>query len=260
MDISSRGYCYALAVAPSGPDTVYAAGYINAAGAAARSIDRGVNWTQTPAPAETVFGLTVHPEDAAHVYAATTGGVYHSTDAGETWNRLLNRRGMRAIELWPGIPQNVFAAGDDGVLVSYDGGTNWEEMNQGLPDRPVHCLEAALLEPFSLYEMRLLAGTEGAAAYAWSFLVGIDGPGNPEHVLHRLTVRPSVSSGRVRLSLPTEAVETRVRVVDATGRVAFETLAGNNSELDLSGLAAGVYLLVPGSESGLEPARFALRR
>jgi hypothetical protein len=260
IDQSSRGYCYALSVAPSGPDTVYAAGYINAAGAVVRSTDRGATWTQTVAPAETVFGLAVHTEDAAHVYAATTGGVYHSTDAGVTWNRLLNRRGMRAIVLHPDNPASIYAAGDLGVSVSLDAGSNWEDMNQGLSVSEVWSLEFARLEPSMFSELRLLAGTTGGAAYAWSFDVGMGGSVNPGRVPQRLAVRPSVTSGQVRLSLPAGAGEIRIRVVDATGRVASEVLACDGSELDLSGLGAGVYLLVPDSESGLEPARFALRK
>ena len=133
-------------------------------------------------------------------------------------------------------------------------------MNQGLETTEIWCLEFARLEPFAFSELRLLAGTIGGAAYAWSFDVGIGGRGNPKPISHRLAVRPSVSSGRVRLSLPSEAGETWVRIVDATGRVAFEALARDGSGLDLSGLSAGIYLLVSDPESGLEPARFALRR
>ncbi len=237
---------------------MYAAGYINAAGAAARSTDRGATWIQTAAPAETVFGLAVHPEDAGHVYAATTGGVYHSTDAGATWSRLLNRRGMRAIVLHPDNPASIYSAGDLGVSVSLDAGGNWEDMNQGLEVIEVWCLEFARLEPFAFSELRLLAGTTGGAAYAWSFDVGIRGSVKPRPVRRRLAVRPSVSSGRVSLSLPARMGQTRVRVVDATGREASEVLARDGSELDLSGLSAGVYLLVPNPGLGLEPARLTL--
>lgn len=239
---------------------MYAAGYINAAGAAALSTNRGATWIQTSAPAETVFGLAVHPEDAAHVYAATTGGVYHSTDAGATWNRLLNRRGMRAIVLHPDNPASIYSAGDLGVSFSLDAGSNWEDMNQGLEVSEVWCLEFARLEPSAFSELRLLAGTTGGAAYAWSFEVGMGGSRKSGPVRQRLAVRPSVSSGRVRLSLPAGAEETRLRVVDATGRVASEVLARNGSEFDLSGLPAGVYLLVPDSGSGLDAARFALKK
>lgn len=245
-------------MAPSGTDTVYAAGFVNTAGAVALSIDRGATWTRVSAPPETVFGLAVHPQNAATAFATTAGGVYRTTDAGASWTRLLGRRGMRAVRVFPGQPGTLVAAGDDGVCISYDGGDTWEEMNDGLPERPVHCLEFALVEPFG--ELRLFAGTAGAATYAWSFTVGMQEPGTRLSGKARFAVSPSVTTGRLRAQVPAELGSIRLRVVDATGRVVLSVAARDGAELDVSSLAAGVYLLVPEPGNGLKPARFAVRR
>ena len=87
----------ALAVAPSDPATLYLGGR-----PALRSADGGVTWQAIPVKAageaqqrEDVIGLVVAPEDAAHVWAALSDGVFESRDGGQSWQAAgLKGRGL----------------------------------------------------------------------------------------------------------------------------------------------------------------------
>jgi photosystem II stability/assembly factor-like uncharacterized protein len=59
-------------------------------------------------------------------------GVWHSRNAGDTWTRHrapfpLNSR-IQALVTHPTEPHTVFAGGDTGLFVSYDGGAKWERL------------------------------------------------------------------------------------------------------------------------------------
>ena len=136
----------------------------------ALSTDRGVSWDRLGvAPAESVFGLAVKPDDAGCLYAATTGGVYRTTDAGGSWSRLSDTRGMRAVAVVPGASDTVVAAGDSGAFLSTDAGMSWSPMIEGLENTRVRCLVSLETEG-----VELMAGTGGGAAFRWSFTTGVE--------------------------------------------------------------------------------------
>ena len=219
---------------------------MNTAGAVALSTDAGATWTQTGAPPDTVFGLEAHPEDATRAYATAASGVYQTTDAGATWTRQLNRRGMHAIKAFPGQPGTVVAAGESGVCISYDGGENWEDMNEGLPERPVHCLEFALVAPFG--ELRLFAGTVGSAAYTWSFNVGVEEP-------RAGGTLPRTRAATVAANAYRHPGTGPATLYDRLGREAAMLQPGEN---DISGLKAGVYFVR--TESGQTDTKLLVAR
>jgi photosystem II stability/assembly factor-like uncharacterized protein len=84
---------YSLAVAPSDPDTVYAA---NGDGVV-RSVDGGDRWQHLPHQGFYSTTIVVDPERAETVYVGTARhGVFRSTDGGATWRPFgtrLPRRG-----------------------------------------------------------------------------------------------------------------------------------------------------------------------
>ena len=98
-----------------------------------RSDDGGTTWA--PSPDTSLVGisfydLVVDPTDGRHLLAATTDGIYESTDRGTSWTR---RRGGVAwsVSMHPPVAGNpaasreVLAGTVDGVLRSTDGGTTW---------------------------------------------------------------------------------------------------------------------------------------
>ena len=238
-----QGYCKALAVAPSAPDRIYAGGCINAAGAVVVSTDRGGTWVQTAsAPADSICGLAVHPADPALVFAATTGGAYRTTDAGATWQRVWNGRGLRSILFSPGSAETLLVAGDAGVWLSPDAGANWQEMNEGLAVRAVNCLESGGPGGVALF-----AGTAGGAVYEYSFPTGVD-----EGAVVK-AIAPCAAVVRGLLAIPQSAFRnphSAVVLLDVTGRKALDLHPGAN---DVSRLVPGVYF-VRMAEGGPRPA------
>ncbi len=91
--------------------------------------------------------LAIDPRRGSTVFAGTTrGGIFRSTDAGKSWQRVATRHGepktepgnalpyaALAIEIDPLHPNTVYAASSTGgVLKSTDGGTTWATANTGL--------------------------------------------------------------------------------------------------------------------------------
>src|SRR5215472_17000581 len=91
-------------------------------------------------------------------------GVWHSPDAGKSWTRHrapfpLNSR-IQALVAHPKEAHTVFAAGDTGLFLSYDGGARWERVcaNGALPT--IWSLTIDPVDPDIVF-----AGTRPAAVY-----------------------------------------------------------------------------------------------
>lgn len=94
-----------------------------------RSVNGGV-WSQTTDVFQgaTVLSVAVRPDDPLTVLAATTGGMYRSTDGGVTWaspGGPLPSGVITSIEFSPFDPQVVAAAGSEVILRSSNGGASW---------------------------------------------------------------------------------------------------------------------------------------
>jgi photosystem II stability/assembly factor-like uncharacterized protein len=187
---ASAGFCHAMAVAPAQTNVVYAGGEVAGAGAVYRSTDFGLTWTMTAAaPADTVFGIAIHPADANRVFAATPSGTYYTTDGGTSWTGIGGGTQLKAIKMHPLDPDTVYIGGDNGVFVSHDAGGTWTAMNAGLDGRKVTSLGFAGQDG-----LLLLAGTAGGSCYAWQLATGIAENGNPKPKIQN----PKSSEGTVR--------------------------------------------------------------
>lgn len=165
---ANSGWCYALAVAPSATNVIYAGGQASGASAVYRTTDFGATWSPTAtAPTDTVLSLVVDPTDAAKVFAATPDGAFVTTNSGETWTNL-HGGNLRTVLQFPGSLDTLFAGGVAGASISTDGGGSWNPMNSGLDGRGVTALEFA--DHGGTY---LIAGTGGGSCYAWQFDAGI---------------------------------------------------------------------------------------
>jgi photosystem II stability/assembly factor-like uncharacterized protein len=165
---ASSGWCYALAVAPSATNIIYAGGQVAGAAAVYRSTDFGATWARTStSPTDTVFTLEVDPSDPARVLAATPDGAFLTTNSGQTWTNL-HGGNLRVVLLFPGSSDTLLAGGVAGVAISTDGGNNWNQMNAGLDSRAVSALAFA-----EHGGPCLIAGTVGGSCYAWQFEAGV---------------------------------------------------------------------------------------
>ena len=168
-----------IALAPSNQDIVWVgtgeANIFRSSHAGAgiyRSFDRGDSWdhmglTETG----TIARIIIHPTDPETVWVAASGqeyrdnperGVFKTTDAGESWERVLfvdEMTGAIDLAIHPDDPATLYAAtwqrrrapfndprnepaftGSDeyftgsGVWKTTDGGATWREVNEGLPE------------------------------------------------------------------------------------------------------------------------------
>ncbi|MDA0329285.1 MAG: hypothetical protein O2958_09790 [Gemmatimonadetes bacterium] len=162
----------AIAVAPSDPNILYlGSGEGNNSRSSYwgdgvyKSTDAGESWTNVGLPDSHHIGrIVVHPTDANTVYVAVLGhlyseneerGLYKSTNGGRSWNRVLGpqvegrRIGVVDVVMDPTDSNTLYAASYDKVRLPYtfdlagpgsrlykstDGGSNWIQIGQGLPE------------------------------------------------------------------------------------------------------------------------------
>ncbi len=160
----------ALAVAPSDPNVIYAGmgehaprGVTTSHGDGVyRSTDAGKTWLHLGLDAtRAISRVVVHPDNPDHVYVAAQGapygpnperGIYRSFDGGTSWEHVLfvnETAGAAELSMDPTNPRILYAAFWDhqrdpwevrsggpgsGFWKSTDGGDNWAQINNGLPD------------------------------------------------------------------------------------------------------------------------------
>ena len=138
-----------------------------------RSTDAGATWQHMGLDETGRIGrIVIHPTDPRIVYACalgrTTGpqqerGVFRTTDAGQTWQRVLfadANTGCSGLAMDPNDPDTLFAgmwqvemhtwamfSGGPGsaVYVTHDGGAHWRRLEgHGLPKSPVGKIDVAV--------------------------------------------------------------------------------------------------------------------
>jgi photosystem II stability/assembly factor-like uncharacterized protein len=131
------GWGGALAVDPQHPTTVYA----SVGRTLVRTTDAGASWQPITQglPHQVVTALTVDPRTSGTVYAglyptytkrviSATGGIYKTTNGGDTWTRALSDITAGALAVDPARPATIYAAlhgRTERVARSTDGGRTW---------------------------------------------------------------------------------------------------------------------------------------
>ena len=158
-----------LAIAPSDPNVLYAGTgeqqnrqSTSWGNGVYRSDDAGVTWRHLGLEETRHTGrVRVHPADPDVVYVAALGnlwrpspdrGVYRSRDGGDSWDRVLyidENTGAVDLVIDPSNPETLYAAmyqrqrrtwgfngggPGSGIYKTTDGGENWRELANGLPD------------------------------------------------------------------------------------------------------------------------------
>jgi photosystem II stability/assembly factor-like uncharacterized protein len=93
-------------------------------------------WSFPPAPdTHHVHQITLDIErPETIVFGVELGGVYHSTDAGETWERTTADPDPHTLRTHPTAPQRVYEGGGAAYYESRDGGATWTRNLDGIPD------------------------------------------------------------------------------------------------------------------------------
>jgi photosystem II stability/assembly factor-like uncharacterized protein len=255
LDSLYRGY--AAAFDPTDPNRMYLGGdSMYSYPLLSISTDMGLTWTKSAAGlAGSVAVITPVPRDPNTVYCGTNQGVYQSTDAGAVWTRKGTMTNVRAIVVDTVNTNVVYAGTYTGVFASTDGGVTWNPFNTGLVNTDIMSL-ALRSGPGGM----LLAGTNGAALYATTPLVGVAGrPFDTRHPSFDISPNPCRGIATIRYCSPTSSLlsaSSSLSVIDASGRcVRQSTLSSRQSSvvLDLRALPAGTYFarLAAGGRSHL---------
>ncbi len=106
-----------------------------------KTVDGGATWTKSLDwsynQRHGVWAVRVDPLDSNVVWAATTDGVYKSTNAGGSWTQKLSVVMVTDLVVHPATPDTVLAACGNlgspgrGIYRTVDGGDNWSQVTGG---------------------------------------------------------------------------------------------------------------------------------
>jgi|GEM_PF-1571373 len=152
VDFSGNIAIGSMAIDPLNPDTLYTGtgesfGGFTGAGIF-KTTNGGVTWnllpststdtTLNPNGADWVFTnrIQVHPTNPATVLAANNGGIYRSTNGGQSWVRV--RVGVTLdLQIDPNNPSRIVASGNAGfAYFSTDGGLTWTDAPKFFSNAP----------------------------------------------------------------------------------------------------------------------------
>ena len=134
-----------------------------------RSTDGGTTWSPlctNPFIGQGFYDLRVDPADTNRLVAATTGGLYVSTDGGANWT---NRRSVRTWAIAFGSGE-ILAACSDGIHRSTDNGTTW--VTVALPGAPASFDRIAVSIAPSNTSVAYAWGANGSNANLWRRAAG----------------------------------------------------------------------------------------
>lgn len=100
-----------------------------------KSTDGGDSWAfANEGISDYVVGdLCVHPENENQVVAATSNGIFKTTNGGQTWNQVSNNtQNYKDIVQHPTDPSIMYCTGSGRFWRSEDAGDNWDYMNDGI--------------------------------------------------------------------------------------------------------------------------------
>lgn len=102
-----------------------------------KSTDGGNTWTQTGLNFATNLYKAINqikflPGSSTTILAATTDGIYRTTNSGTSWTLVKNNVRVFDIEFHPTTPNTMYAATSDAFIKSTDGGVTWTNMTSGI--------------------------------------------------------------------------------------------------------------------------------
>jgi photosystem II stability/assembly factor-like uncharacterized protein len=94
------------------------------------------DWAFPPAPStHHVHQITLDIEDPGTiVFGVELGGVYHSSDGGDSWTITTADPDPHTLRSHPTEPHRIYEGGGAGPALSQDGGATWHRPFEGIPD------------------------------------------------------------------------------------------------------------------------------
>jgi photosystem II stability/assembly factor-like uncharacterized protein len=159
----------ALAVDPNHLQNMYAG---DAQDGVFASTNAGVTWKRSSLglPASLVINALAFDLDGKKLYAATSVGVFVSSDSASTWSRVkgVPTDNYSALAFDVNTPQVVYLASDhSGVLMSRDAGVDWTRVSTSLP---TGALTSVLYDPnqkdlWAAYSDRIYRSSDNGATW-----------------------------------------------------------------------------------------------
>ncbi|MFZ9814933.1 MAG: VPS10 domain-containing protein [Candidatus Kapaibacteriota bacterium] len=102
-----------------------------------KSTDAGKTWNPTELSFQTssrqqIYRLLAHPTQAGKLYAATSQGLYITTNAGVKWEKKTPTYNFRDLEIRPGSDIMIGCVGRD-IYRSTDAGNTWTKLTTSIP-------------------------------------------------------------------------------------------------------------------------------
>ncbi|HYF02360.1 MAG TPA: hypothetical protein VEC36_03210, partial [Patescibacteria group bacterium] len=145
-----------IAIDPTNPDVMYLATggftFDEYRVGVLKSTDGGETWNTTGLTRQIggMVRILINPATPSTLLAASTNGIYRSTNGGISWSKALtadhlSKGAFRDMEFKPGDPSIVYASTDGGtVFRSTNGGASFTRITEGLPTGPVGRTELAV--------------------------------------------------------------------------------------------------------------------
>ncbi len=112
------------------------------------------SWTRYGPGSGSISSIVVDPLTPTTVYAGAIGGVFKSTDGGDSWSLAsmdLYGRSIYSLAIDPLTPETLYAGSDFvEVYKSTDGGASWNPTGDGITQK-VYALAVDPLTPTTLY-------------------------------------------------------------------------------------------------------------
>lgn len=153
-----------------------------------RSTNGGATWSllaDAPFVGQGFYDISIDPNNTTNLLAATTGGLYKSTDSGRSWTRRRSQKTWKISRAGGDSPE-ILAASSDGLKVSTNNGQTWAAV--ALPGAPSAWNRLAVDHVRARPEIAYAFGASGDTAY----LYRRDGRG----VWHRLPTPSDLSTGQ----------------------------------------------------------------
>ncbi len=133
-----------IAIDPNNSNTLYIAtgdkdAYAVYSVGVLKSTDGGLTWNTTGLDWNVlqfriIHKLVIHPDSSNILFAATSNGLYKTTDAGINWSIVLNIE-AEDIEFKPGDPSVIYIVSNSEFYKSTDGGNNYTPVNVSISTR-----------------------------------------------------------------------------------------------------------------------------
>ena len=173
-----------MRVDPVDPSRMFLAVYqgfaTEASGGLYRSVDGGLNWSQSFA-GQDVRSIAIDPSNPSRIYVATESGLQISDDGGASFGAnnlftIIARDTASSVVIDPAVPTTIYAASLDpgysfgiqrssSVLRSVDAGASWEVLRSDMADDGPWYIGQLLLDPNRPSLLYASTGVHGAATF-----------------------------------------------------------------------------------------------